>query len=574
MYVKRAEQPRRTANARIGALLALQLLILGGIVYRLYDLQIGTDAAHIAQELGVRLTIPSGTLIRGQIFVKDGGYEASSDLFPVATNDITYTLIQQGSADIDAAAWSNIGALLDISFENVNTARAKAGFYTVLKRGVSEEMMLVVKPLLPPNMRFDKQVVRVYPDKRFGGHVIGFLGYDSNGRRSGQYGLEEYYESMLQPQKADGIDLDSVVGDDIILTIDRAVQYKACELIAAGVESHEARSGSITIMYPETGAIVALCSYPDFYPQTYSSSDIAMFKNPVVSTPYEPGSTFKSITMAAGIDTGVVSADEMYMDTGEEKIDIYTIRNSDKKSHGMQTMTAVLQKSLNTGTIHVSRKLGHTLFTRYIDAFGFGSKTGIDVAGEAAGNLASLDSSHEIYTATASFGQGITATPLQMLSAYSAIANDGILMKPYIVAERHSSDGSVWMTEPVVAGEAINERSAKIVSGMLASVLKFGHAQKARIPGYTFAGKTGTAQIAADTGGYEKDVTMQSFIGFGPVIDTKFAMLVMYDRPNTSFAERSALPTWKTMTEWLIDYWHIRPDAELIKGLVEASDSV
>lgn len=553
---------------RTNVFICLQIVIVLGILARLFYLQVYQDAAAVAARLGTSLDIPTGNLVRGSIYVRDGSMTPDrtldqGQLFPVATNTMTYKLIQQGKVTVTEDEWKPLAEIIDIPYVRINSARAVSGFYTVLKKDIDENQANQIKTLLPTNMRLDSELKRAYPDKRFGGQLLGFLGYNQAGKLAGQYGLEGFYDDQLQPKKTTGLDSGSVVGQDLILTIDRAVQYQACQAIADGVKEYRATSGSVVIVKPQTGAIIAMCSAPDFYPENYSAFDLATFRNPIVSQVYEPGSTFKSITMAAGLDSGKVTPLSTYIDKGEEKIDRFTIRNADKKAHGRQTMVDVLEKSLNLGVIHVERLLGRDVFRQYVQAAGYGRISGIDLAGEAKGNITSLDKKNDIFMATASFGQGITATPIQVVMSYAAIANQGKLMKPYIVDERRSVDGQVWKTKPTEVMTFISDKSASLLSGMLAAVLKFGHAQKAEIAGYTFAGKTGTSQVASSRGGYEKGKTIQTFVGYGPVLKPEFAMLVKYDNPERKFAESSALPTWKNLAQWMINYWRLPSDTDL-----------
>ena len=209
-----------------------------------------------------------------------------------------------------------------------------------------------------------------------------------------------------------------------------------CDKLKKWVIQHGADSGTVLIMDPKTGAIRAMCSVPDFDPTNYTASSLETYNNRAIFTPYEPGSIFKPITMAIGIELGRIGPETTYNDTGRVTIRSYTISNSDNKAHGTQTMTSVLEKSLNTGTIFVSRKIGIGDFQRFVKLFGFGSKTGIELDRESAGNIRALDEKdNEIYLATASFGQGITVTPIQITTAFGALANGGSLMQPYIVDE-------------------------------------------------------------------------------------------------------------------------------------------
>ena len=321
-----------------------------------------------------------------------------------------------------------------------------------------------------------------------------------------------------------------------------------------------ADGGSVIIMEPKTGAILAMCSNPDYDGNEYQKvKDIKVFTNPAVFSQYEPGSIFKVLTMAMALDQEKITPQTTYDDTGQVKIADRTMENSDHKANGAQTMTQVLEKSLNTGAIFVMRKIGPDLFADYVKEFGFGEKTGLELTGESKGDIKNLMTKpvHELYAATASFGQGLSVTPIQMVSVFSAIANNGILMKPYLVKEIIKPDGAKIETSPKVIRRVISEKAATILGGMMVNVVENGHGKKAAVKGYYVGGKTGTAQVAKK-GGYEDNINIGSFGGFAPIDDPKFVMLVRIDRPrNVEWAESSAAPLFGQLAEYMLNYWQI-----------------
>jgi cell division protein FtsI (penicillin-binding protein 3)/stage V sporulation protein D (sporulation-specific penicillin-binding protein) len=325
-----------------------------------------------------------------------------------------------------------------------------------------------------------------------------------------------------------------------------------------------ATNGSVVIMNPQTGAIIAMCNYPDFDPNNYNKvKDISLFNNSVLTGNYEPGSVFKPVTLAAGLDSGKVTPFSGYNDTGLERIAGFNIMNSDGKANGWQTMTQILEKSLNTGTIFVARQVGVDAFRAYVKAFGFGVQTGIDLSPETEGNIKSLDSTGEIYMATGSFGQGLTVTPLQIARAYSAIVNGGRLLVPFVVDKIVAPDGTVTQTTPKVVGQPISEKTSKQVASMLVSVVQNGHAKRAQIPGYLIGGKTGTAQIPdLVNGGYGLD-TIHTFAGFGPLSDPRFVIVVKMDKvQKVEFAEGSVIPVFTKIAKYMINYYGIPPEVK------------
>ncbi len=454
--------------------------------------------------------------------------------------------------------------------------------YEPLKRGVSEDDLDRILALEITGIGYLFENSRMYPEENIGGHIFGFLGQDNEGNPKGQYGIEGYEDEFLA-----GVNgyLDSITdpsgrwigvgsrsfepaidGGDILLTIDRTVQYIACNALRDGVERYQADAGAVIIIEPSSGRIIAMCSAPDFDANTYNEvEDISVYNNLAVTHTYEPGSIFKPIIMAAAIDAGTVTPTTLYNDTGEEKIDRFTIRNSDHESHGWQTMTDVLAKSLNTGMIFAMRALGMEPMLGYIEDFGFGKKTGIELPAERSGDISSLDIVSEIFYATASYGQGITATPMQMAVAYSALANGGDIMRPYIIEEKRHSSGFTETTPVHKVRNAISSKTATTVGAMMVQVIEEGHGNLAGVPGYYLAGKTGTAQVVKEGSTvYDANHTKASFAGFGPVENPQFAMVVMLDHPKTSpWASGTAAPIWGEIADFMLQYFEIAPTREV-----------
>ncbi len=355
-------------------------------------------------------------------------------------------------------------------------------------------------------------------------------------------------------------------GADFVLTINRTVQYEVEKILRETVEQHGADNGTIIAMEPKTGRILAMANYPTFDPNEYSKAeDMNVFLNPAVSLTYECGSVFKPVTMAAGIEEGKISPDTTYVDVGSVKEAGYTIKNSDEKTYGRETMTQVLENSINTGAIFVEKSIGNKTFADYVRSFGFGEKTGIELPAESAGNTENLKSlKRNIQFYTAAFGQGIAVTPLQLINAYSAIANGGKLMKPQIIAKIIHPDGQEEEIEPQEIRQVVSEDTARKVSLMLRSVVVNGHGKRANVPGYLVGGKTGTAQVAkSGEKGYEENVTIGSFAGYAPIDDPQFAVLVKIFNPkDVQWAESTAAPVFGRVMKFLLEYYKVKPTEE------------
>ena len=450
--------------------------------------------------------------------------------------------------------------------------------YEPIADHIETEALDRVLALKIPGIDYVLKDSRSYPEKGFSGHVLGFVGRDDAEIPSGKYGLEGYFNDFLAgtpgeiASQADSngswIGVGSraytpaIDGGSLLLTIDRTVEYTACAMLRADVEKYSADGGSLVIVEPSTGRIIAMCGWPDFDPNDYGNvDDIATYNNESIFTPYEPGSIFKPFTIAAGLDTGAITPNSTFTDPGFVKVDDRTIRNAADKVHGLITMTTALDESVNTALVWAMQRTGRDTFAQYIKNFGFGTLTGVQLNTEAPGTVASLDEPGQVYAATASFGQGITTTPLQIAMGYAAIANGGTLMEPHIVDEMRYADGTVDKILPKQVRQVIQPKTAVTLAGMLVSVVENGHGKRAGVPGYWVAGKTGTAQIAQN-GGYSETAFNGSFAGFAPVEDPKFAMVVKIENPkseNILYAESTAAPLFGQIAKYLLEYYRVAP---------------
>jgi len=567
-----------TIDRRLFAFRAATVAALAVIVVRLFVLQVLSHADYALLATGQHNIYRDLFPERGAIFLSDP--QSPEGVFPAAVNKGMAMIYANPREVPDAtSAAAELAALLDLDEAMLAEKLSRDDPYEPLKRRVDDETAEKVRELGIPGVKQVLERHRFYPEDTSVSHIIGFVGSDDSGERAGRYGIEGYWDGELagepgylqterdpvgrwigtgerniQPAR-DGVSL--------VLTIDRTVQYVACEKLRAAVERYGAAGGTVVIMEPSTGAVLAMCSVPDFDPNDFSRvEDIATFNNPAVFYPYEPGSVFKPFTMSAAIDAGSVTPSTVYNDEGSVVIGPFTIRNSDGKAHGYQSMTQVLEKSLNTGTIFAVGELGPERFREYVEAFGFGRVTGIGLDTEVAGDIDSLYKKGDIWSATASYGQGISVTPLQLVAAYGVLANGGKLMRPYIVDRVMRPDGTIEPTEPQVLRQVITKRAAALVGGMLVNVVENGHGKRAAVPGYWVAGKTGTAQIARrDGNGYEEDAFIGSFAGFAPIDDPAFVMLVRVDRPrDVQWAESTAAPLFGEIADFLLHYMEIPPE--------------
>jgi len=437
----------------------------------------------------------------------------------------------------------------------------------------SEETEAIV-----PGLGFDLKKYRYYPENEIAAHILGFVSY-SEEEGQGHYGLEEFFNEELfgkygsvKSEKGgegnimivnDRQYIKPEPGSDLVLTMDRNIEFAVCDKLKQAVKKHGAEGGSVIVMAPKTGAIIAMCSVPDFNPNKYKEvDDIKVYNNPATVYQYEPGSVFKTVTMSIAIDQGKVSPATTYYDQGQINIKGWPkpIKNSDFATHGphgLVDMNAVLENSLNTGAIFAMRQVGPAVFSEYLENYGFGERTGIELGSESSGDIKNLlkNNIKEIDAATASFGQGIAVTPLQMIMPYQAIANRGLLMKPFIVKKILKSNGQVEEIYPQPLEQVVSEKTAATVGAMLVNVVENGHSKQAAIKGYYIGGKTGTAQVAT-AGGYSTDQYIHTFVGIAPIDEPAFVMLTKIDNPkDAQFAESTAVPLWRDIADFILKYY-------------------
>ncbi|MCF7907011.1 penicillin-binding protein 2 [Patescibacteria group bacterium] len=442
--------------------------------------------------------------------------------------------------------------------------------YQLLRKDLSSSEYEAIKELALPGIFFQAFPKRYYPEGKLFSHLTGFT-REVESRLQGQYGLEDFFEEELRGvngyQVRDSFSLPvyrtlqrDEPGADLVLTVDRVLQFHSFKLLEEAVKKYRADSGTIILLDPSTGKILAMVNYPAFDPNQYSQvENMSLFKNSAISESFEPGSIFKVITMASALDAEAIKKESTFQDTGFVEIDGETIRNVDEENFGLASMTKILEKSINTGAVHVAGLLGKENFRNYLKKFGFGSLTDIELKGEASGNIDNLNQKQDIYLATASFGQGIAVTPLQMIVAVGSIANSGKLMKPYLVKEIRKGE-QVIEREPKVVRSVISPQTAFTLSSMMSTVVEKEYKKRIKIPGYTIAGKTGTAQVPGPEGGYA-DQVIHSFVGFAPATDPQIVALVKLNNPREEkFAFYTVSEVFSELVEFVLKYYNVPPD--------------
>lgn len=410
---------------------------------------------------------------------------------------------------------------------------------------------------------------RSYPQGTLASQIVGFVGGDLQG----YYGIEGYYDSQLagrtRNQQVSNIpfevplnNLEPDRGANVILTIDRDVQFIAESELLRAISETGSQRGTILVMNPRNGDILAMANYPSFDPNAYFQiEDQSVLRNIAIAEQYEPGSVLKVITMAAALEQGAITPDWTYNDQGALEVGGVTVRNWDRQAHGLVDATQVLVQSLNVGVATISTQMGSDSYYGMMSQFGFGRLTGIDLQGEAAGTMhvpGTADWSESLL-GTNSFGQGIAVTPLQMLTSVNAIANGGLMMQPSVVHQIIDGD-EVINTQPAALGRPISAQTAQQVTQMMVEVVNGGLDNAATVPGYTIAGKTGTAEIPTPIG-YEDAASIVTFVGFLPADDPVISILVRLDRPRDYWASVVAAPVFRRLAERLVVVLEIPPDA-------------
>ena len=416
------------------------------------------------------------------------------------------------------------------------------------------------------------QVIREYPDGSLAAQTLGFV-RASDG--VGQYGVELSENGALAGRSGviyTAVDAQgnpiatapqrqtpAVPGSTVTLTLDANIQYWAEQGLAQAIQQTGAVGGTVLVMDPSTGAILAMANAPSFDPNSYGAAPLADLNNPAVSAVYDPGSTMKAVTMAAGVQNGRITPDTTFFDTGSTQVDGVTIWNFDHHGHGEETMTQVLQYSANVGAIWVAQRVGATLYYRNLAAFGFGQPTGVDLPNESAGLLTrpSAPGLAQLTLAENSFGESIGVTPLQMVSAWAALANGGLLMRPYVVASVTNANGATTRYSPQVIRRAVSRATAWTVTQMLVNSSRVSEAEMWRVNGYSVAAKTGTS--TPDPA--DPTITYASVLGYAPASHPRFVLLVKLDHPRDSvFGGAAAGPLWRALAEQLFAYYRIPPD--------------
>ncbi len=555
----------RTTNERILNIWLVSLGLLMGLWMRCFWIQ-GVASrrytAVLSAQHRLRTVLPAQ---RGTIYDRSGRPLALSVLAPSVFANARQIVAKRQTAE-------RLAAIVPRDVTRIQRRLERDKGFVWIARQLEPEVASQVLDLKMVGLGMMEEPKRRYPHGHLAGHVVGVVNIDGRGLE----GLEMTFNSLLHGQNGWRSTLRDAKGNiligpwtaqsppvnglDIVLTIDSVVQQLTEEALAWGVKTYHAKGGSVVVMDPYTGAIFAMANWPVYDPNEPGRSLAEHRRNRAVTDLFEPGSIFKIVSAAALLEEGKVSPEEnVFCEQGTYRTVAGHILH-DHKPHGMLSFHDVIKFSSNIGVAKMAQRLSPEELYRYIRMFGFGQKTAIDVPGEVNGIIQPPTRWSKLSPFIIPIGQEIAATPIQLAVMTAVVANGGMRVRPYVVERIQSSDGSVIRvpsTEPPV--RIIRESTAKILQGMLSSVVESGTGQLASVDGLQVAGKTGTAQKLEPTGSYSHSRFFASFVGFGPVPDSRFVIVVSIDEPRPLyFGGVVAAPIFKRIVNPLADYWDLR----------------
>ncbi|MCS7060083.1 MAG: penicillin-binding protein 2 [Anaerolineae bacterium] len=562
---------------RIAVLAVLFAAAVLAVIARAAQIQIFESPALASRGAFQQTAVYFSQAPRGVIFDRHGNILATSQpAYIVRVDPRTIT-------DTDTCAYVVAQALAKPVEETrqriqtiVESSKTSTSTYTILYYNVSPQAVTVLTSTLS---RFEREGIvviptwaRVYPQGPVAGPLLGFVSL----QLVGFAGVESFYDRELSAQggvRQERTQLDLTVitptqpAADVVLTIDIALQSYVEKQLSAALTEYEAQGGAIIVMDTRSGAILAAASAPGYDPNfaidIANSEDADRLIDPAVSAPYEPGSVIKAVTIAAALDAGTATTATLYQDSGRFVVAGKTIRNSDRAAHGQVDIEDTLARSLNVVAAQIAFDLGPERFYHYFNLFGFGRRTGIDLGNESTG-LLRTPTQHTDWSkadlATNSFGQGMMATPYQVINALNVIANDGLLMQPYVVWQQRKADGAIVTKKPTPVAQVISPGTARLMREVMQRATR--QATPQAVPtGYTVAGKTGTADWYLR--GVKQDTTIVTFVGFLPALEPRLTILVKLDQPKKSrWAAYTAAPVFQNVAGYAARLMGVPPDIQ------------
>jgi cell division protein FtsI (penicillin-binding protein 3) len=557
--------PSRKIRLRSAVVSLLFVALFGTIAGRAAQLQVvkGSWLSNRAERQYQHLLTVTGR--RGTIMDTNGD--------PLAVSVQTTSIAADPRQIKDPYAASvRLASRLKLDRKTLQKKLAGKRHFVWLKREVAPGKVEAIRALKIEGLLYMPETSRVYPAKTQAGQLLGFAGIDGRGLE----GVEFFYEKYLKAesrqiqiaQDALGRGFDGATretselnGKNVQLTIDRNIQFITEKALETAVTTHEAKNGVAVVMAPDTGAILALAHYPNFNPNAFGEFQRDDWRNRAITDPFEPGSTMKIFSAAAAIDSGLVRADSIfYCENGSYRIGRNTVH--DTKEHGWLSLQQIVKYSSNIGSVKVAETIGAKTLHRYLSAFGFGTRTGIDCPGETPGRLTFYKSWSAIDTGAISFGQGLSVSALQLTAAAAAIANDGRLMRPYLVKAITDTSGQVVERRgPLTIRQVVSPQTARTIQKIMHTVTTSGGTgEAAALEGYTICGKTGTAQKIGADGRYTPGKFIASFLGFAPAKAPALVILVVVDEPKKHhYGGQVAGPAFRTIAQESLHYLNVMP---------------
>jgi len=602
-----AKRKVKQNDLRINTLLAVNGLIIIILLVRLFSIQIlkhGRYTALAQNQYWNLSVIPAkrGDIVSADDFILAGTqthyllylepkkvgdiYKTSHDLSDILTK-YRITQLKENAKDVGE----------DLDEVGFDEAYIFQGYYDrILESLESDLYWVIVEHNLTPvekeeiesfnieGVGFEEEPVRFYPEGSLCSHVLGFVAFNEQGEKQGYFGIEGALNGDLKGKPGRVLEERDALGNpiliggykkaapiegrDIVLTINRTVQYIVEKALKEGVERYDAKSGSVIVMDPFTGEILAMVNYPTYNPSVFDYEEgvgedhrkSMERKNLAISQIYEPGSVMKPFTISAAIETGKVTPNTTFDDRGPVQYSDYVIDNWDGKHHGIQTIIQLLEKSNNIGAAWVGHLVGSKDLAYYLEEFGFGTLTEVELEGEDTGVIRDYNTWTDIDLATAAFGQGLSATPLQVLNGFNVFANGGFLLQPKIISKIIDEERIIEMPTKQIS-RVVSRETADTMTGMLVNAAESGEASYFMIKNYRISGKTGTAQIP-EKGEYNAEKTNATFAGY-LATSKRYTMLVKLEEPRASvYASETAVPLWMDISSELVKYFGIPPDGK------------
>ena len=539
------------------------ILFYLAIIIRLFFFQVIYSPVDKSAYLKTNKLYP----IRGKIFDRNNN--------PLVLNQNSYQLYLEPKKIDDKDKLTNLlSQNLEIPEASISAKIDMSKYWVAIAGGLIQEQKDKIDKLNLKGAGFNYQTKRFYPEASLSAHLLGFLGKNDQNEDTGYLGLEGFYDRDLRglpgfvETERDIIGRPILIGvqqrvepengRDLVLTIDKTVQEISKKKLIEGLDLYKAKKGCVITADPKTMAILALVCLPDYDLEKYYLFSEEYYKNSAISDLYEPGSIFKPLIMAAGLEEKKIKPDDIYNETGQVSVGEYNIKTWNDKYEGKISMTRILEKSSNVGMVYVGEKLGNKNIYNYLEKYGFGKNTGIDLQGEASGYLKPKAEWYPIDYSTVTFGQGIAITSIQMIRSFASIINGGNLLQPYLVQKIVSKNKTIEI-KPKIEKKVISSLTSEIIKKMLVSTVENAEAKWDRPKGYVIGGKTGTAQVPIK-GHYDPSKTIASFIGFAPANNPKFLTLVVLYEPQTSpWGSETAAPLFFEIAKQLIVYYNISP---------------